>query len=105
MNKNHWGIVLGTAAGIIDLIPMIVQGLTWDANLSEFFLWIVSGFLISTSSLRFEGYQNGIVISMLVLLPSAILIGWQQPLSLFPIMGMTLILGAGLGHFIYKLNK
>jgi hypothetical protein len=35
-------------AGVIDVIPMVVQNLTWDANLSAFAHWVVTGFLIST---------------------------------------------------------
>jgi hypothetical protein len=34
MNKIVVGIIFGTVAGIIDVIPMLIQKLTWDANLS-----------------------------------------------------------------------
>jgi len=32
------GLGFGTIAGIIDVIPMVLQGLTWDANISAFAL-------------------------------------------------------------------
>lgn len=99
------GILLGVIAGLIDVAPMVLQGLTWDANLSAFSLWIVSGFLISTSSIRLNGGVKGILISSLVLLPAAILIGWKDPLSLIPISLMTVILGFLLGHLIEKYGK
>jgi uncharacterized membrane protein len=62
-------------AGIIDVIPMLMQNLTWDANLSAFAMWIVVGFLISTSDLKINSIIKGILTAFLVLLPTAILIG------------------------------
>jgi len=105
MKKTQLGIILGIVAGLIDLIPMIFQKLTWDANLSAFSLWVVSGFLISSSNLKISGAKKGVIISTIVLLPSAILIGWQQPLTLIPILVMTLMLGSGLGFLIQKFGK
>lgn len=105
MKKTQLGILLGIVAGVIDVIPMVLQELTWDANLSAFFLWIISGFLIATSNLKINGVVKGIIIPFLVLLPSAIIIGWQEPFSLIPITIMTLILGSALGFLIDKYGK
>lgn len=102
MNKTSKGLLFGVIAGIIDVIPMIFQKLTWDANLSAFSLWVISGYLIANSQIKLNGALKGVVISFLVLFPSAILIGWKEPLSLIPISVMTLILGSLLGHFISK---
>ena len=102
MSKIKLGIILGTIAGIIDVIPMLVQKLTWDANLSAFLFWIVTGFFIATSNIKIKGVLKGIVISLITLSPTAILIGWQEPFSLIPILIMTLILGSLLGFFIDK---
>ena len=99
------GLALGAAAGILDVIPMVLQGLTWDANLSAFFLWVVSGFMLATSNLQINTVLKGIVIAFLCLLPSVFIIGWQDPISLLPIGGMTLILGALLGFSYGKLSK
>jgi hypothetical protein len=41
MKKIKIGILLGIIAGIIDVIPMIIQKLTWDANISAISMWIV----------------------------------------------------------------
>lgn len=99
------GILLGVVAGIIDVIPMILQNLTWDANLSAFIMWVVVGFLIATIDLNIYSIAKGILIAFLALLPSAILIGWQEPISLIPITIMTLILGGLLGFSIDKIMK
>ena len=127
MKKIHLGILLGIVAGIIDVIPMVLQNLTWDANLSAFSLWVVSGVLIATTDIKMtessgrshdsgimhrsesdatiKSVANGILIPFIVLLPSAIIIGWKEPFSLIPIFIMTLILGSMLGFLINKYGK
>ena len=100
MKKIHLGLLLGIIAGILDVIPMILQGLTWDANLSAFFFWIIAGFFIATSSLKLKGSLKGIVLSLLLLIPVAFLIAWQEPISLVPIIIFNIVLGALLGYLI-----
>ena len=104
-NNIVLGILLGVVAGVLDVIPMVIQGLTWDANLSAFFLWAVSGFMLATSNLKLQPVLKGIVIAFLCLLPSVFIIGWYEPISLVPIGVMTLILGALLGFSYDKLSK
>lgn len=105
ISKIKAGIIFGIIVGIIDVIPMIFLKLTWDANLSAFLMWVIAGFMISTSNLKINGVLKGILISFLLLIPSAVIIGWQQPTSLIPIFIMTLILGSLLGYFINRFGK
>ena len=105
MKNIRIGILLGTIAGIIDVIPMILQKLTWDANISAFTMWIVIGFFISTIDLKINPIIKGILLSSLVLLPSAILIGWSEPFTLLPIAIMTTILGGLLGFSFHKFSN
>lgn len=100
MKKVKIGILLGIIAGVIDVIPMLIQKLTWDANFSAFFFWVISGFFIATVDIKIKGTLKGITISFLILLPSLFLIGWKEPVSLIPILIMTLILGSSLGYLI-----
>jgi len=102
MNKVKYGILFGIVAGIIDIIPMIIQKITWDANISAFTFWIVAGFFISTSNLKLKGWLKGLVISFILLIPLAFIIGWQNPISLIPIIIMNIVLGSLLGYFINK---
>ena len=103
--KILYGIAFGVIAGIIDVVPMIIQKLTWDANLSAFSMWVVVGFILSITKINLKPILKGLLISFLILLPTAIIIGWQEPISLFPISIMTLILGGLLGYFIDKYPK
>ena len=103
MKKPIIGLLLGAIAGIIDVIPMVIQKLSWDANLSAFSMWLVTGFIISIAEIKIKPIPKGILISFLVLLPSAILIGWIQPATLIPIALMTIVLGGFLGFSIDKI--
>ncbi|MBK7098802.1 MAG: hypothetical protein IPH58_11135 [Sphingobacteriales bacterium] len=105
MKKIVIGLILGIAAGTIDVIPMIIQGLTWDANISAISMWIIVGFLISTIDLKINSIVKGILIAFLVLLPSAVLIGWNEPVSLIPISIMTAILGGIIGFSHNKIME
>ncbi len=85
MKRILIGLIVGMIAGIIDVIPMI---------------------LIATNTLNIPGIIKGVVIAFMVLTPSAILIGWNEPLSLVPICIMTLVLGSlsglGIDKFIQR---
>lgn len=99
------GLSLGAVAGIIDVIPMIMQKLSWDANLSAFSMWVISGFIISTSYIKINSAIKGILISFLLAIPSAILVGWKEPISLIPMSIAILVLGSSLGFAIDKIEK
>jgi len=99
------GIAFGTIAGILDVIPMILQKLSWDANISAFSMWVVVGLILSSIDFKLPSILKGIIVSFLILLPVAILIAWKEPISLLPISIMTLIIGGGLGFSINKIAK
>ena len=99
------GLTVGLMAGILDVIPMLIQKLTWDANLSALSLWIVVGFLLATSDLHLPAVPKGIVIAYICLLPSVFMIGWNNPFNLIPVLVMTGILGALVGFVFHKIAK
>ncbi|MFA4815318.1 MAG: hypothetical protein WC924_04675 [Candidatus Gracilibacteria bacterium] len=105
MKKLQLGIILGIMAGIIDVVPMIIQKLTWDANLSAFTFWIIAGFIIATTNISLKGVLKGIIISLILLIPLVFVIAWDNPTVLIPIIPMNLILGSALGFLIDKYGK
>jgi hypothetical protein len=105
MNKKKLvGLAFGTIAGTLDVIPMLIQKLTWDANISAFSMWIVIGFIYSSLDLKLPSVIKGILVSLIIIFPTAILIGWKEPVTLLPIATMTLILGSLLGFSIDKMS-
>ena len=105
MKKQVTAIIFGIIAGILDVIPMAMQGLTWDANLAAFSMWIVVAFFIVNSDLKINPVLKGIIIAFLILLPSAVLIGWKEPAALIPIAIMTTLISAMLGWAVDKFAK
>ncbi len=96
------GVLFGIIAGVIDVIPMIIQKISWEANLSAFMLWVISGFMIATSAIKINSILKGIIISFLLIIPVGIIIGSKDLTSLIPIVLMTFILGSLLGLSINK---
>jgi hypothetical protein len=104
MKRYIIGICLGTIAGILDVLPMVFQKLTWDANISAFSMWIVVGLITSSIDFKIPSILKGILVAFLILFPTAVLIAWKQPFSLIPISAMTLLLGGGLGYLFDRIN-
>jgi hypothetical protein len=98
------GIAAGFVAGIIDVVPMIINKLPIDSNLSAFSMWVICGFLISVVNISLHPVLKGLIVSFLVLTPCLILIAWKEPMSLIPISIMTLLLGSTLGYTIEKIS-
>jgi len=105
MKKFLIGFIFGIVAGILDVIPMILQNLTWDANISAFSMWIVAGIFISFSEIKILSFLKGIIISFMVLMPCLIMAVWNNIFNLFPICIMTLILGSLLGIVVEFTKK
>ena len=103
MRKILTGIVAGAIVGAIDVIPMIFQKLPWSANISAFSMWIVTGFLVVTSSLKLPYILKSMLIALLLLEICTPLIGWQT--VLVPILPITIVLSILLGWMIGKFEK
>ncbi len=104
MSKLGKFIITGVCIGIIDVIPMLFMKLTWDANLSAFSMWVIISYLLFYSSLKLHQIIKCIVIAFLVLIPNAILIGWNNPVNLVPVVIMTLLLSISMGIITGKIS-
>ncbi|MFA5112833.1 MAG: hypothetical protein WC529_00870 [Candidatus Margulisiibacteriota bacterium] len=105
MKKLMTGLLIGAGAGLIDITPMLLAKMNWDANLSAFSLWVVVGFFVAAVDLNIQPVLKGLLIAFLTLLPSAVLIAGIQPVSLIPVTVMTLILGSLVGFLVGKYAK
>ncbi len=102
MRNIKTGLLGGIIAGGIDIIPMVIQHLPWEANLSAFVFWVVTGILIASSEIKLSPIFKGVSIAFLVFLPVGILVGAKDPLTLIPMISMTIILSSVLGYFLHK---
>ena len=105
MKKIYLGIISGIIAGVIDVVPMVLQKLTWDANFSAFFHWVVLGYLISITNLKLKGYLKGLFLSILTMIPIAFLVWWKDFSAIIPMSISTILFGLLLGFLIEKYGK
>ena len=92
-------IFLGTVTGIIDVIPMIIQGLNWYANLSAFFHCVVLGFNITYVVINIKSWLKGLIIAEISAIPIVILVYQNNPEGILPILIMSAVLGSLIGVF------
>lgn len=104
MNKLIKFLITGVIIGIVDVIPMLLMNLTWDANISAFTMWVVISYLLYCNNQKYNQLIKSIVIAFLVLTPNAILIGWNNPINLVPVIIMTLLLSLLMRFITGKIN-
>jgi len=97
MKKIVIALIIGIAAGIVDVVPMMVQQLNGYACLSAFVHWVVLGLIIPFIGWNLKGWLKGILVSVLALLPVMVLVMEKEPMSLIPMTAFSLLLGAGVG--------
>ena len=102
IKKILTSILLGIIAGVIDVIPMVVQGLNWYANLSALSHWVVLGVIIPYVSWEIKPWIKGLIIAELSAIPILIIVAEKDLNSLIPIIAMSAILGSSVGYFSDK---
>ena len=89
-------LAIGTVAGIIDVIPMIIKRLDRSANLSAFAHWVVLGLVIPFVNWNMEPWLKGLLLGELSAIPIIIIIYPKDKKSLIPILLSSAVLGIGI---------
>jgi len=97
MSKLLISLLIGIIAGIIDVIPMIIQKIDKYANISAFVHWVVLGIIISYIKIPFAPWLKGLVIAELSALPIMILVAKDNIKGIIPVLIMSAILGILVG--------
>lgn len=105
MNKFLIGLVVGSIAGVLDVIPMVFMKLPLDADLSAFVTCVIGGFFIATSGLTLNNVLKGIVIFFLLAFPIMIIVGAQNLADLPPMVISNLVLGSLMGWAIGRFGR
>ena len=93
MNDILIALLIGIAAGIIDVVPMIIQKMNKYANLSAFMHWIFLGLIIPFVNWGIEAWQKGLIIGILAAIPIMIIVAKDDKKALLPISIFSAILG------------
>lgn len=99
------GTITGTVAGIVAMVPMSIGDFSQETRIAAFAGWIITGFLISASTLKISPVFRGITVAFLVFMPLAIITGGACPASLIPVALLTLLLGGLLGFSVNALSS
>lgn len=97
-------LALGAVAGIIDVIPMIIQKLDKYACFSAFVQWVIIGFIVTHIKIPgVEGWLKGTIIAVLMALPIIILVIKTDLKSVPIILIISAILGGVVGFLSDKI--
>ena len=97
MSKLIIAIIIGTIAGIIDIIPMLIQKLDKFANISAFVHWVVLGIIIAYVEIPLAPWLKGLVIAEMAAAPVAILQLKNDKKAIVPILILSAVLGMAVG--------
>ena len=88
-------LLIGIAAGIIDVTPMILMKLDKAANWSAFVHWIFLGLIIPFVDWDMQPWLKGIIIGELATVPVMIIVFSKGKKSIIPMIVFSAILGIG----------
>ena len=93
MSEILIALLIGTVAGVIDVIPMIIQKMDKYANLSAFFHWVVLGLIIPFVSWDIAPWLKGLITAEISAVPILFIVVPKDKKAIVPITIMSAILG------------
>ena len=97
MNRILIALVIGIVAGIIDIIPMIIQKESKFATISAFVHWVALGIIIPFVNWGITPWLTGFIIGELSAIPVVTMVYPIDKKALIPILVMSAILGTAIG--------
>ncbi|MBU8891896.1 MAG: hypothetical protein KOO66_03905 [Bacteroidales bacterium] len=95
MNDIFIALIIGIIAGVIDVIPMLIQKLNRFANLAAFTHWVILGLIIPFVSWNIDPWLKGLIIGELTAIPVILMVIQKDRKSVIPILLMSALLGIG----------
>jgi len=97
MSKLTITLLIGLAAGTLDVLPMVLRKGEWTGIASAFAHWLVTTVLISYTAMPLPPWLRGAVIGALSAAPVLISYSQTKPSSVLPILGISIMLGGAVG--------
>ena len=97
MSKLFIAILIGAAAGVIDIIPMLIQRLNKYATISAFLHWVAAGIVIAYLQVPMAPWLTGLIFGELLAIPVAVMVAKDDRKSVPIILGMSTMLGTLIG--------
>lgn len=97
MSKILIAIIIGVSAGIVDIIPMIIQKLDKRDTISAFIHYFALGIIIPFVDWGIPLWATGIIVSFLTAVPLMIIVFKSDKKAVIPMIVFSIILGAAIG--------
>ncbi len=97
MNDIFIALTIGFIAGLVDIVPMIIQKLNKQDTLSSFLHYLALGIIIPYVHWGTAPWIKGIVIALITAIPIMIIVYKTDKKAVLPMIVFSLILGAGIG--------
>lgn len=98
-------LLTGIVFGIIDILPMLKMKLDKHAIISAFSFYLIVPFIIyNTNLFGMPWWLRGSVVTLMLAIPTLVLIAKEEIKTTIPVASMAIVLGAliGLvGHFLW----
>ncbi|MGE5373026.1 MAG: hypothetical protein ACM3QZ_13705 [Solirubrobacterales bacterium] len=105
MKRAFAALALGAAAGVVDVLPMLaIQTDTW-AMISAFLHWLFLGVVLVYLDWQLAGWLKGLIISLFAALSVVTMVYPVDPVSVGPILGMSVVLGLLVGAASDRINR
>lgn len=93
MNEYLYKILIGAAAGVLDIIPMIIKKEKISSIISAFIHWVIAGFIIGSLQIDIQTWLKGLIFGELLAVPMIIVVGAKDKKAIIPMIIMSGILG------------
>ncbi len=97
MSKLTITLLIGFAAGTLDVLPMVLRKGEWTGIASAFAHWLVTTVLISYTAMPLPHWRKGALIGALNGVPVLTTYSQTKPSSVLPVLGISIVLGGAVG--------
>jgi hypothetical protein len=103
MSKLTITLLIGLAAGTLDVLPMVLGEGEWIGIASAYAHWLVTAVLISYTAMLLPPWLRGALIGALNAVPVLITYSHAKPSSVLPVLGSSIMLGGAVGFTTARL--
>jgi hypothetical protein len=97
MNGIVVSLLIGVIAGVVDVVPMLLQKLDKLAIVSAFIHWIVLGLIIPHIDLGIAPWLTGMVVAVLTAVPIMVIVYPEDPKAIIPMLVASIVIGTLVG--------
>ncbi len=98
-------LVVGVAAGLVDITPGLIRGVDLHITLAGFSFWLVMGPLVAFVSLPIADWLKGLLVASLLAIPGTFLMSGIAPETVVPMILVTVVLGSLVGFLTGRYAK